>query len=768
MKKFLSAVLMAIMLTGSATAATYSSVGDSGFSDVTPFDRYYDSIKWMGQEDIIDGFSDEANLGKFGPEQCVRRGEFLKMLFELREVPLTESSVRFSDVKSSNWFYNYVGTAVNRGTAKGIEGTGKFEPIRCVTRAEALKMAIEEFHNEVPDYRKYAWRMADVSDTDWHKDYVDYAVSSNIIPTYHITYGSSGALFDPNGALTRGEVAELLYRLRALEDYSSERYRTGFAPQVANSELFNYQCDDSGSDLRNVDVLGALPSSVDLIFDVDLSSSSQLDNLNDLIDKFVDNPDNLVDITKEAYDDNVPRVLSYDSAVKPVLEGDFEMVVGVDFTAPNATPDIYVVMNTEASEQAEQYLARFFHTTLSGDVLCNAEGDAVYWTEPFGDFYLVKSGEFFALTNTAEARNKALDNAKAGKSNSFDIERGFVRFWADVSSVLNATSPDDLAYLDRDLNGLFGVAVSDLDEVSMGLSAESSGLNYNSFVGFTTSDHSLLTAFNNTELKLASKVPSGGDVAIYFEDPTMAPALNTLLLEQLDLDDMFVESFGLTTQELETLIDTPTALVVSNSGDILPKTALYFEVDSDNRDEANKLLEKVDGYVDELITDLNVEASEEGATDDTLYRTTLNAGELRRVHLKDTFPEDFWRNVELDVDNNRIREIMDIEFYYGLTEDDILVFAMYEDFASEYGSNVVLNDAGVSRAKSMVNNGPRLQYLDILELLNSFDFYLNKFIGSDRELLDQVRSALDPIDAFVSSGWKDNNKIKEEAWLIIK
>jgi len=229
MKKVLFSILAALLLTTTVSAS-------SNFSDVNDDTYYNTAIDWMQQNRVINGYED----GTFRPDNCVNRVELLKMLFKTLDVDINSYEAElFSDTYEGEWYTQYVIAGRARGTIDGYPD-GTFKPGQCVNRAEALKMAVLEFNDgQVPAQ----WGMfgnpydiAKVTDNPWWKEYFVSAMGSNTIGTEHFPrfeadwsgmgvdsdFANPTYNFEPAASMTRKEVAEMLYRMKALKDTGEE------------------------------------------------------------------------------------------------------------------------------------------------------------------------------------------------------------------------------------------------------------------------------------------------------------------------------------------------------------------------------------------------------------------------------------------------------------------------------------------------------------------------------------------------------------------
>ena len=108
-----------------STAMTVSSVAPvfGASSDVFGHWAELTITKWQN-EGRIGGYED----GTFKPDKAITRAEFVRLLNSAAPTAFTAStSINFSDVKESDWFYADVAKAVGGRVASGFED-GTFRP----------------------------------------------------------------------------------------------------------------------------------------------------------------------------------------------------------------------------------------------------------------------------------------------------------------------------------------------------------------------------------------------------------------------------------------------------------------------------------------------------------------------------------------------------------------------------------------------------------------------------------------------------------------
>ncbi len=111
------------------------------FKDVAMGQWYTDYIYTLSKNGIVSGDKkDGVPTGYFRPSDALNRAEATKMLVNAAQMAEDLSGApHFPDVKSADWFYNFVETAFNNGVVAGYPD-GTFGPAKNINRAEVSKM----------------------------------------------------------------------------------------------------------------------------------------------------------------------------------------------------------------------------------------------------------------------------------------------------------------------------------------------------------------------------------------------------------------------------------------------------------------------------------------------------------------------------------------------------------------------------------------------------------------------------------------------------
>lgn len=173
------------------------------FTDLTAAHKNYKAIKYLKENDIINGYED----GSFQPARTVSRAELIKIILLGTDKGIEENLENaFADVPNTAWFKNYVLTAKQEGIVEGYDD-GTFKPSQTVSRAEALKIVLETVGTDIPNEVSED-PYNDAQKDAWYAPYAAYAKEHNLID-------ARNNMLHPASGMSRAEVAELMYRVLA-------------------------------------------------------------------------------------------------------------------------------------------------------------------------------------------------------------------------------------------------------------------------------------------------------------------------------------------------------------------------------------------------------------------------------------------------------------------------------------------------------------------------------------------------------------------------
>lgn len=195
------------MITGSTKYKYADSCGS--FSDMTSDEMYCDAVQWAMNAGIFTGYND----GSFKPQKSLTRAEALKVILESQNVQIENAkgqNLGFNDVDKYSWYTSYLKTALDLGIVHGYDD-GSFRPNMPISRVEALAMLLntaEVVSNVVVPTNNYGQPYYDTPNTKstkWYMSYVWFAKEYNLTGNDYYFY--------PDSNMTRGEMADMLYRL---------------------------------------------------------------------------------------------------------------------------------------------------------------------------------------------------------------------------------------------------------------------------------------------------------------------------------------------------------------------------------------------------------------------------------------------------------------------------------------------------------------------------------------------------------------------------
>lgn len=214
---FIFSLVAATAFTASASAQT------SSFPDVPASHANAEAIAYVRAEGIVEGYPD----GTFRPDQTINRAEFVKILigadyakstgkaydhfaaynslstdcFHFSDNPSVEPRFMFSDVSSEAWYALPICRAYEYYWVHGYPD-GTFRPTGSINFVEAAKILASVF--DLPADKMPIW----------YEGYVRALEKKRAIPVSITSFSHS---------ITRGEMAEMIYRLKKGVTHKSSR-----------------------------------------------------------------------------------------------------------------------------------------------------------------------------------------------------------------------------------------------------------------------------------------------------------------------------------------------------------------------------------------------------------------------------------------------------------------------------------------------------------------------------------------------------------------
>jgi len=157
---------------------------------------------------IINGMGDNS----FAPDKTMTRAEFCTITVKALGLE-PKANNKFTDVKASDWFAGFVGTASDKGIVNGV-GDNKFNPNGTITKQEAAAMVARaaklcgmdteletyEILNALAQFGDY------VTVDTWAQESMAFCYSEDILD-------QSDLDIEPKRAILRCEIAQMLYNM---------------------------------------------------------------------------------------------------------------------------------------------------------------------------------------------------------------------------------------------------------------------------------------------------------------------------------------------------------------------------------------------------------------------------------------------------------------------------------------------------------------------------------------------------------------------------
>lgn len=169
----------------------------------------------------IKGYKNEQGeaLGLFRPDTPISRAELVTMVFKCNPEATATQESSFSDVQTSDWFFEDVIKARTLGWIDGYND-GTFRPHQNINRAEALKIVLLASMDE-SDITSSNNDFGDVYGSDWFVEYIGYAADNGIVSGY------TNGTFRPGNDITRAEAAKIIASLHAGQSQQFEEPSNG-------------------------------------------------------------------------------------------------------------------------------------------------------------------------------------------------------------------------------------------------------------------------------------------------------------------------------------------------------------------------------------------------------------------------------------------------------------------------------------------------------------------------------------------------------------
>ncbi|MFY3791468.1 S-layer homology domain-containing protein [Ureibacillus sp. MALMAid1270] len=195
-RKLTAFVIVLIVLLSMSTTSTLASTKTTQFKDIPSNYWAKKEIDELVSKKIISGFSD----GTFKPNKNMTRAETAVMIGKALNISIeNRPDPNFTDVNTSNSAYPYIVALTEEGVfAKAT----KFNPNAFLTRSQMAKILVKAFNLKGTSSTTFN----DVPKNHWAYSSVQTLVSVGV------TSGTTSTTFNPNGYVTRAQMAAFVKR----------------------------------------------------------------------------------------------------------------------------------------------------------------------------------------------------------------------------------------------------------------------------------------------------------------------------------------------------------------------------------------------------------------------------------------------------------------------------------------------------------------------------------------------------------------------------
>lgn len=168
------------------------------FTDVSKSDSYYDAVKYLYDNGIMNG----VGYTSFGPNQTLTRAMVVTILYRLDGKEAVGFKGTFTDVPSGQWYSDAVEWAASHSVVNGV-GNGKFDPQGEITREQLAAILQRYASYKALDTSASVSLNADAKVSAWATKNVEWAAALDLL--------KGGKSVDATAAANRAEVAVAMY-----------------------------------------------------------------------------------------------------------------------------------------------------------------------------------------------------------------------------------------------------------------------------------------------------------------------------------------------------------------------------------------------------------------------------------------------------------------------------------------------------------------------------------------------------------------------------
>ena len=197
-KKFLKSSAALAVMASAIVVPVQAQAHTSQFSDLSSSQYFYDDVLNLQQRGIINGFED----GTFKPHANLTRGQAAKMIAGVLKLDTTNVvNPEFSDIDTTNLYYGAIAALKQEGIIDGYSD-GTFKPSETIQRNHVAKILANALQLKAKNVDALPFTDVNAS----YKEAIAALYENNV------TTGKTETTFDGKAFVTRGQMASFIVR----------------------------------------------------------------------------------------------------------------------------------------------------------------------------------------------------------------------------------------------------------------------------------------------------------------------------------------------------------------------------------------------------------------------------------------------------------------------------------------------------------------------------------------------------------------------------
>ncbi len=176
------------------------------FTDVKSTDWFFDSVKYVADNKLMNGVSET----EFAPDNTLTRAMLVTVLYRNAGEPATSRSIPFADIDMGAYYANAVSWAKQNGIISGVT-ENKFAPDANITREQIATIMFR--YAQYKGYDVSVGENTNILSYDDFDSISEYAIAAmQYACGSELMKGKTASTLNPKDNATRAEIAAVLYR----------------------------------------------------------------------------------------------------------------------------------------------------------------------------------------------------------------------------------------------------------------------------------------------------------------------------------------------------------------------------------------------------------------------------------------------------------------------------------------------------------------------------------------------------------------------------